>query len=118
MNNKILNTERLILREPKVEDAIAIFNGWTNDKNVNKYVSWKTHESIVDTKDYIDYAIKDNENGGYHWIDELIGDIAIIELKKNHSICEVGYCYGSKYWGKGYATEALRKVLEYMFNVV
>lgn len=28
--------------------------------------------------------------------------------------CEIGYVYGSKFWGNGYATEALRKVLEYL----
>ena len=28
--------------------------------------------------------------------------------------CEVGYCYGSKYWGQGYATEALQAVIDYL----
>ena len=27
---------------------------------------------------------------------------------------EIGYCYGSKYWGCGYATEALKKVINYI----
>ena len=29
---------------------------------------------------------------------------------------EVGYCYGSSFWGHGYATEALRRVIEYFLN--
>ena len=27
---------------------------------------------------------------------------------------ELGYCYGSKYWNKGYATEALQIVIKYL----
>lgn len=35
--------------------------------------------------------------------------------KKNH-YCELGYCYGSKYWNKGYATEALKAVIDYLLD--
>lgn len=35
---------------------------------------------------------------------------------EKHSTCELGYCYGSKYWGNGYATEALRAVIEYLLK--
>ena len=33
-----------------------------------------------------------------------------------YSVCEIGYCYGENYWGKGYATEALKAVIKYLFE--
>ena len=35
--------------------------------------------------------------------------IDVISKNIQYMTAEVGYCYGSKYWGKGYASEALRK---------
>ncbi|OAA86028.1 GNAT family N-acetyltransferase [Clostridium ljungdahlii] len=48
--------------------------------------------------------------------DEPIGEISCVKFSKFHRLCEVGYCYGSKYWNLGYATEALKVFIEYMFN--
>ncbi len=47
---------------------------------------------------------------------ELIGSICAVTINKNDNIVELGYCYGSKFWGKGYATEALRNVILYLLN--
>ncbi len=30
--------------------------------------------------------------------------------------CEIGYCYGTTYWGQGYATKALKAVIHYLFH--
>lgn len=40
--------------------------------------------------------------------------IDVISKNIQYMTAEVGYCYGSKHWGKGYASEALRKVIEYL----
>ncbi len=47
---------------------------------------------------------------------EIIGSISVMTALEKHSTCELGYCYGSKYWGNGYATEALRAVIEYLLK--
>ncbi|OAA87557.1 GNAT family N-acetyltransferase [Clostridium coskatii] len=50
--------------------------------------------------------------------DEPIGEISCVKFSKRHRLCETGYCYGSKYWNLGYATEALKAFIEYMLNKV
>ena len=35
-----------------------------------------------------------------------------------HKTCEIGYAYGSKYWNNGYATEALKVVINYLCKKV
>ena len=47
---------------------------------------------------------------------EIIGMIDVISKNIQYMTAEVGYCYGSKYWGKGYAFEAAEKVLDFAFR--
>ena len=127
MNNlgiKRLETERLILRKYELGDEVGVFKNWACDLETNKYVSWNVHEDCVDTLEYVESCIEKVENGGYHWVvelkdnHELIGDISIINLDRKNSWCELGYCYGSKFWGNGYATEALKAVIDYLLNII
>lgn len=117
-----LETERLILRKFKLEDAESMYNGWATDKETNKYLSWDIHKNIDQTKEVLKKWIDDYENGSYNWVvelksnNELIGAICVFDIRKKHLNCEIGYCYGSKYWGNGYATEALKRVIDYLIN--
>ncbi len=47
---------------------------------------------------------------------EIIGNTEVVSLSEKNNNCELGCVFGSKYWGKGYATEVLNKVLEYLFT--
>jgi len=35
-----------------------------------------------------------------------------------YDVCEIGYCYGEKFWNKGYASEALIRVISYLFDEI
>ncbi|MBR4142117.1 MAG: GNAT family N-acetyltransferase, partial [Firmicutes bacterium] len=45
-----IETERLILRRLRREDAGAMFRNWTSDPEVTKYLTWPTHESVAVTE--------------------------------------------------------------------
>lgn len=47
-----LETERLILRRFKIEDAESMYNNWASDKECNKYLSWDIHKNVVKLKKY------------------------------------------------------------------
>lgn len=119
---KKLETERLILRKFEIEDADQMYNNWASDPESNKYLEWELHKNIEETKSIIEKWINEYESGSYNWIvelketNELIGSISVVKNHKENLNCEVGYCYGSKYWGKGYATEALKVVINYLLN--
>ena len=121
-NTKTLETERLILRKFKLEDAEGMFNNWATDPEVNKFLSWPLHKNIEETKKIITNWINEYNNGSYNWIVELkenhevIGSICEEGKSDKHKTISLGYCYGSKFWNKGYASEALRKVIEYLLN--
>lgn len=115
-----LETERLILRRFKIEDAKDMYNNWATDKECNKYLTWELHKNIDETKTIINKWIEEYETGSYNWVvelkstSELIGAISVVRAHKKDLNCEVGYCYGAKYWGNGYASEVLKRVIDYL----
>lgn len=122
LGTKRIETDRLILRKYELGDEIQVFENWASDPITSQYVGWDTHKDVSQTLKYVKECIEEADNNGFHWVvetkdtHELIGDISVFEIRKKHSNCEIGYSYGSKFWGKGYATEALRAVIEYLLN--
>lgn len=126
MNNKgtvVLETERLILKKFKMEDAEEVFNNWTSDDEVSKYVRWSTHKNIEETKQYLEMTMEKYRNNEFEWAislkntGELIGAMsAFINPEDNRY--ELGYNIARKHWRNGYTTEALRRVMDYLINDV
>lgn len=121
---KTLETERLILRELKEEDAEIVFKNWTSDDDVSKYVRWNTHKNVEETKEYLRYTEKrcKEEDNYYSWgivikdNKDLIGAISAFPGENGRT--EIGYNISKKYWRNGYTTEALKRVLEYLTNEI
>ena len=124
IGTKELETERLILRKVTKEDAKQAYNNWCNSNIVDRYVMWSKHENIESTIFLYENWEKDYENmDTYRWgvelkdTHELIGTIDVSSKKMlPYGACEIGYCYGEKYWGLGYATEALAEVIKFLFE--
>lgn len=121
----VLETERLILRPFKEEDAEKMYDGWATDTDVTRYVTWKPHESIEETKKLIKMWIEENKDlEKYHWIIELkenktvIGTMGLLGVDNKNENSEIGYCIKKDYWNKGITTEAAKRVLNYAFTEV
>lgn len=118
-----LETDRLILRKLKEDDYKEIYETWTSDIDVAKYVEWNVHKDENETKQLVDMWMKEYENDyTYRWIVEekstnkIMGMIDVVKKAVPYKFCEIGYCYGKISWGKGYGTEALTKVIDYLHN--
>lgn len=123
IGTKRLETERLILRRVIASDADDAYNNWCNSDMVDKYVTWTKHENIDVTRElYKSWEEAYDDPKTYRWIVELkdskevIGTIDVSRKFLDYGTCEIGYCYGDKFWGKGYATEALKAVIKYLFE--
>lgn len=122
---KQMETERLILRKFKENDAIDMYNNWASDSEVTKYLTWSVHGSIETSKGLIGMWIEDYSNKEhYQWAialkenGQVIGNISLTAIDNDNENCEVGYCIGKNFWNKGIVTEAFSKVIEFAFNEI
>ena len=112
-----IETERLILRIPRMEDVPAIFEGWAQDPEVTRFLTWRPHKQVGETQWVIrkaiiawegdarfPYMLQFKEGGG------LAGmmDLRIMIPRVN-----LGYVVARPHWGKGYMTEAVRAVIDW-----
>ena len=117
-----LQTPRLILRRFVMDDADAIYHGWATDERCIRYISQTAHKDIEDTLMRLSFWIDEYEDGALNWAIEckedgqLIGNIKTEKLEKQNAYCELGYCLNFDRHGKGYATEALSAVLDYLLT--
>jgi ribosomal-protein-alanine N-acetyltransferase len=117
-----LTTDRLFLRELRLDDAEEIFRLRSN-KEVNDLIDRPNAETVDDAIEFIRkiQAIAAN-HGVIMWVITLIGDAKLIgtilywhiEWEKNEA--EIGYELLPEYQGKGIMTEALEKVIEFGFK--
>lgn len=126
MNHKgtqTITTERLILRRFTVEDAQEMFSNWASDDEVTKFLSWPTHGDVGITKmlleNWVDsYAREDFYQWAMELDGQLIGTISVVEQNPDVEMVEIGYCIGKAWWHKGFTSEALQAVLEYLLDEV
>lgn len=126
MNNKgtiKLETKNLILRKGTLEDARMIYENYGIDPLVSKYVVWNRHESIDDALNLMrKWEESYQDKNSYKWLvaeketDEVIGSISAVKVDIKNKTIELGYCFGSKWWNKGYATETLKRVIKFFFE--
>ena len=116
-----METERLILRKLVMEDAEKMFENWTNDEEVTRFLTWLPHKSIEVTREILEDWIEDYEDPktvrfGIELKEnhDLIGEIDIVKFVDGKPV--IGYASSRKYWGHGYMTEALGLLLEYGRN--
>ncbi len=119
-----IETKRLILRQFRVEDAQEMFDNWASDPEVTKFLTWPAHTSAEVTRMLLTDWVSRYEDGRYfNWALELkesgqvIGNISVVRLREEIEEAEMGYCMGKAFWGQGLMPEALKAVLDYLFDV-
>lgn len=129
INNKLnhrgtieLKTERLILRKVKLDDVKDIYNKLATDEKIIDFLSWNDNPSIEFTKKMVEDILEEYtaEKAIYKWIieegntNQIVGMILMDTFNEERLVAEIDYCIASNYRGNGYATEALKKVIEYL----
>jgi RimJ/RimL family protein N-acetyltransferase len=113
----VLETERLVLRAARLGDAKAIA-ALANDRRIAENTRRIPHPyTVSDAEDFVTAAgtaqvemallitLRDGTPIGACGLGLLDG-----------AVPELGYWLGVPFWGKGYATEAVRAVIDYAFT--
>jgi RimJ/RimL family protein N-acetyltransferase len=112
----VLETERLVLRAPHLEDVKAVA-ALANDRRIAEMLLRVPHPyTVADASSFI--AAANLAAGEATFAVTLGGDrlIGFCGVDPRKDGVELGYWLGVKYWGKGYATEAARAVIDHAFE--
>lgn len=119
MKTQIIETERLMLRPLKTEDAEEIFQSWATDPEVGRFMRWNLHDSIGVTRAWLaeeEASVMDDDSYNWGFVlkenGKLIGCGGLVFSQK-HEMFEIGYNLARDYWGNGYVTEAAKRIVEF-----
>jgi RimJ/RimL family protein N-acetyltransferase len=115
-NRPVLQTRRLTLRVPRLEDAAALAR-LANDRRIAENTARIPHPyCLADAETFIGSA---NSEGDAHFLVAL-ADATVIGVcgiaMREGSAPELGYWLGLAHWGSGFATEAVRAVIDHAFG--
>ena len=107
-----IKTDRLILKKPKSKQDILSIVSQIGDWEVVKWLAMVPYPyTYNDCESYLKES-NNNELALNIFLDnQLIGGVGL--HLHNDNYYELGYWLGKDYWGKGYATESSKYLLEY-----
>lgn len=120
-----IETPRLLLRRFTAADAQAMYENWASDEHVTRYMAWPRHESPADSEKVLTQWVQDYEKPDfYEWaivlkdLGQPIGNIEVLSLDDYVQKANLGYSIGRAFWGKGIMPEALKAVIDFLFDEV
>ncbi|HSL43835.1 MAG TPA: GNAT family protein [Anaerolineales bacterium] len=110
-----IETERLILRKPRMDDASVLFAAYMQDPEVTRYTTWRPHRQLQEAEDFIRNSIYAWEIGTrFPFVITLKGmdePFGMIDLHVRGCTVGLGYVIARSHQGHGYATEATRAII-------
>ena len=112
-----IETARLVLRRPRLEDAEAIFANYAQDPDVTRYVTWAPHPDVAVTRQFVASRQQAWDTGEtFEWvITRRPDDVAIgmFALRVQDFKANLGYVLAKPHWGQGLMTEVARAIVDW-----
>ena len=110
-------TEQLILRRYREEDAEELYHYLGADPSMYQYSGWNPYATLERAQETVRRFIAGYEDAhAYSWVMDVdgvvVGTIGAYDYQDGQ--IEVGYSVVRGWQGRGFATEALQKILEYL----
>ncbi|MED1205766.1 GNAT family N-acetyltransferase [Heyndrickxia acidicola] len=115
-----LETERLMLRKIRTDDMEDMFE-YCSMEDVAAYVNWHAHQSIEDTKVFLNHIVEQKTvffGIEYKENHKLIGTINFVSWNQKHQKAEIAYILSKLYWRKGIITEAIKAIIQFGFTTM
>lgn len=118
-----IETPRLFLRDFTMDDFDDAHE-YAIDEEVVRFMEWGPN-SEDDTKEYITRSIEFQHERPRRVYElavtlrdthKMIGGCGVRVLPHDPEQADIGYCYNSKYWRKGFAKEACLAVIDFGFT--
>lgn len=120
----LIETNRLYMRRFRSSDSEDCLLNWLSDEAVFQFIS----QNPMSQKECTEFLSGADEAYAspttYYWAIEykdthsVIGEVFVDDFSERNGWCEIDYRLGSRYWGQGIATEAVRAVVSFLFSQV
>ena len=127
LNGIIIETDRLILR-PFSQSDLQDFYAYAKVEGVGEMAGWSHHENMEKTQEILNLFIEEDKTFAivYKRNNKLIGSLGVEEYGLEEKLSEffdyqgreIGYVLSEDYWGKGIMPEAVKAVVDYLFNKI
>ena len=122
----ILETPRLVLRQFCDAD-LEPFLAYRNDPQVYRYQGWHIPYLRAEGEEFIGHVKQSLPGTPGEWMqlaivprsgETMLGDVAFHVTRANPRLAYIGYSLSPAAWGYGYASEAVGRLLDYLFRVL
>ena len=112
-------TARLMARPPRADDAAVVLAAYAADPEVTRYLAWRAYERVEPLAAFFRECAAHWETGDGHfaWLlclkgtDTPIGSCGVTLEAGGKAM--FGYVLAQKFWGRGFATEALTFLVDW-----
>ena len=118
-----LYTPRLRLRKLTMEDVKPYYERIGSSAEVTKYMLFPPHADVSESVSSVEKALRRYREGKCYRFcialretDELIGIIEPLRFNEETGTCSFAYMLSRDFWGRGYGTEAVKAVLDFLFG--
>lgn len=112
-----LQTSRLLLRKPVAADAQVLYDSYTHDADVARFMVWRPHAHAADTEAFIERCMEawDSELRRPYVLapcDSPARALGMLEARWLGHMVDVGYVLARQHWGQGLMPEAVASIAE------
>ena len=118
----VLTTKRLILRPWRASDLSDLYE-YARVDGVGQMAGWTPHRSIAESGEILSLFIREKKTFALEYQGKVIGSFGIEAYSEAHNPeldtllgCEIGYVLSRSYWGQGLMPEAVRAVVDWLFQ--
>jgi RimJ/RimL family protein N-acetyltransferase len=108
----LIETLRLRLRAPELSDAEEMFASYTQDADVARYMVWRPHASLDDTRAFAAACVAQWSAGpARSYVITLAASgqfVGMLEARPRDHAVNIGYLLARNHWGQGLMAEAVQ----------
>ena len=120
----VLTTDRLTLR-PWRESDLNDFYEYASVDGVGQMAGWNPHRNVEESKIILSHFIEGKHVFALEYQGKVIGSLGVEEYNEENypeldalKGREIGYVLSKAYWGQGLMPEAVKAVIDWLFNEV
>lgn len=112
-----LHTQRLLLRVPRSSDGCALFDAYTQDEQVARYMTWRPHTQVEQTEAFVTQCLRAWDEGSrlayiLAFAAREHDAIGMLEARPMGHTLDLGYVLARRHWGSGLMVEAITALTE------